>query len=75
MDTNKLNVQPLAYTIRGAVAASGFSRSRIYELIGRGLLKARKDGRKTLVLADSLATCIEALPPLDPTKQINPVRR
>jgi hypothetical protein len=73
--TNRQDVQPLAYTIRGAVAASGFSRSRIYELIGSGLLKARKDGRKTLVIADSLAACIEALPPLNPSKQINPVRR
>jgi len=52
----------IAYTIRGAVAASGFSRSRIYELIARGEVEARKDGRKTLVVAASLAAYISALP-------------
>lgn len=59
---------PIAYTIRGAVVASGLSRSRIYELLARGVLKARKDGRKTLVLADSLAAYIISLPPMQPEK-------
>ena len=54
----------IAYTVRSATAASGLSRSRIYELIGRGELDARKDGRRTIVLADSLNAYIAALPPL-----------
>jgi hypothetical protein len=66
------SIEPIAYTIRGAVTVSGFSRSRIYEMIARGELKARKDGRKTLVLAESLVACIQALPPLKPTKQTKP---
>jgi hypothetical protein len=53
---------PIAYTIRSAVAASGFSRSRIYELIARGDVEARKDGRKTLIMAASLAAYIATLP-------------
>lgn len=52
----------IAYTIRSAVAVSGFSRSRIYEMIARGELEARKDGRKTLILAESLVARIHALP-------------
>jgi excisionase family DNA binding protein len=55
-------IPPLAYAIRTAVAVSGLSRSRIYELIGQGQLEARKDGRKTLVLAESLNTYIASLP-------------
>jgi hypothetical protein len=55
-------VTTIAYTIRGAVAASGFSRSRIYELIAQGEVEARKDGRKTLVMAASLAAYIGKLP-------------
>ena len=67
-NTPTANPQPIAYTIRGAIAASGLSRSRIYELLARGVLKARKDGRKTLVLADSLATYIDSLPPMQSGK-------
>ena len=59
-----INFHPVAYTIRGAVLVSGLSRSRVYELLARGVLKARKDGRKTLVLADSLTAYIGSLPPL-----------
>ena len=62
------SVEPIAYTIRAAVAASGLSRSRIYELIARGILEARKDGRKTLILAASLNACIVALPAVKPSK-------
>jgi hypothetical protein len=57
-------VHPISYTVRGAVLASGLSRSRVYELLARGVLKARKDGRKTLVLADSLTAYIGSLPPM-----------
>jgi len=55
-------VSVIAYTIRNAVAASGFSRTRIYQLIGQGEIETRKDGRKTLVLAESLHSYITGLP-------------
>ena len=54
---------PLAYTVDDAVSASGFSRSRIYEEIGAGRLRAVKAGKRTLVFADSLRALLEALPP------------
>jgi excisionase family DNA binding protein len=64
--SENLTVPAVAYTIRTAVAASGISRSRIYELISHGKLEARKDGRKTLVVASSLDAYLRALPALKP---------
>jgi hypothetical protein len=55
---------PLAYTIDDAVSASGFSRSRIYDEISAGRLRAVKAGKRTLVFADSLRSLLEALPPV-----------
>ncbi len=53
---------PLAYTIDGAVKASGLTRSRIYQLIGLGELVAKKAGRRTLITAESLQHCLANLP-------------
>ena len=54
---------PLAYTIPGAVKASGLSRTRLYAMMGEGTIEARKVGRRTLITADSLRACLAALPP------------
>jgi len=51
-----------------ALANSPQGRSRVYELLARGVLKARKDGRKTLVLADSLVAYVGSLPPMQQKK-------
>lgn len=53
----------IAYTIQGAVKASGLTRTRIYNLIGDGSIAAVKAGRRSLVKADSLRRYISALPP------------
>jgi len=53
---------PLAYTIEAAVAASNLTRSRIYQLMGTGELQARKAGRRTLILGESLRNYLENLP-------------
>jgi excisionase family DNA binding protein len=42
------------YRIAEAAEALGRSRSRIYELIADGVLEAVKDGRSTLVTAESM---------------------
>jgi hypothetical protein len=55
-------INPIAFSVKGAVAASGLSRSRIYEFISAGKLEIRKDGAKTLIMADSLWACINSLP-------------
>jgi len=62
-------IAPISFTIKGASAASGFSRSRIFELIRDGKLDARKDGGKTLIMADSLRAVVKSLPPARPNAQ------
>lgn len=47
-------IEPISVRIPTAVAMTGFSRSRIYELIAAGELRIAKDRRVTLVLVESL---------------------
>ncbi len=56
-------ITPLAYSIRGAVRASGLARSRLYDLMEKGDISAFKIGRRTMIRADSLAAFIASLPP------------
>ena len=55
-------MEKLAYSIREAVAAGGGSRTKLYEAIAAGTLKARKRGRSTVILAADLARYLESLP-------------
>ena len=52
----------LAYTIPEAVEAGAGGRTKIYEAIKAGELKARKRGKRTIILADDLIAYLEALP-------------
>jgi len=54
---------PVTYTIEGAKHASGLGATKLYELIGEGVLQARKAGRRTLVTAESLNAYLTSLPP------------
>lgn len=54
---------PVTYTIAGAKDATGLGTTKLYELIGEGVLQARKAGRRTLVTAESLHAYLESLPP------------
>jgi excisionase family DNA binding protein len=58
-------LHPIGYSIREAVGATGGAvpRTTIYKLIKEGRLDARKSGRRTIVLADSLRKYVENLPP------------
>jgi hypothetical protein len=49
-------VSPIGYSIAGAVRATGnsVSRIRMFELIKAGAIDARKIGRRTVVIPDSL---------------------
>lgn len=49
----------LAYTIRDACRVSSIGRTRLYALIKEGKLEARKIGKRTLILADSLRQLID----------------
>jgi hypothetical protein len=53
---------PISLTVKRAVADTGYSRAKLYELIGAKKIDVRKDGRKTLIIAQSLRDYIEKLP-------------
>jgi len=57
-------IAPMAYSIASAVEATGkaISRTRIFEAIKSGELDARKVGRRTVVMADSLRAYLERQP-------------
>ena len=49
----------IAYSVPGAMAATGLPRTTIFQLIQRGQIETRKIGRRRLILADSLRRYIE----------------
>ncbi|HEX9073251.1 MAG TPA: DNA-binding protein [Pseudolabrys sp.] len=53
---------PLGLTVEAAVAASGIGRTLIFRAIQRGQLKARKYGRRTIILPCDLTDFLESLP-------------
>lgn len=53
----------IAYTVREAVQASGLSRSSLYVAIGRGALRVRKCGARTVILDSDLRRFLRSLPP------------
>ncbi len=55
-------MEKLAYSIRELAAAGGGSRTKIYEAIAAGKLKARKRGRSTVILALDARDYLENLP-------------
>ena len=52
----------LAFTIAEAVEAGAGSRTKIYEAIKSGALRARKRGKRTVFLAADLNQYLESLP-------------
>jgi len=52
----------LAYTVVEACAAIPCSRTKLYELIATGCLDARKEGRTTVITAESLQVYCNARP-------------
>jgi excisionase family DNA binding protein len=58
-------MQPIALTIAEACSASRIGRTRLYEAIRAGELRARKHGKRTLVLNDDLRQWLESLPSVE----------
>jgi len=54
----------VAFTLKEAACASGLSRSLLYVAIGRGALRARKCGARTLILDVDLRRFLRSLPAL-----------
>lgn len=52
----------IAISIVEAARRTGVGRSSVYEAIGRGDLKIRKNGRRSLVLVDDLKAWVLAMP-------------
>ena len=52
----------LAYTIEEAIEAGAGSRTVVYEAIKARTLRARKRGKRTIILADDLKSYLQSLP-------------
>lgn len=52
------SIEPISVRIPTAIAMTGFSRSRIYELIACGEIQIAKDRRSTLILVASLRDAV-----------------
>ena len=52
----------LAYDIDEACEACGHGRTKLYEAIATGKLKARKIGARTIILSDELKDYLRNLP-------------
>lgn len=59
----------IAISIVEAAKRSGVGRSSIYQAIGRGELKIRKHGRRSLILVDELKEWVAALPVANVSKR------
>jgi len=49
-------------TIHEACEFSGIGKTKLYEAINSGKLKARKAGKRTLILSDDLCDYLSSLP-------------
>lgn len=54
--------EQISCTVSEAVVMTGIGRTRIYDLISRGAIEARYEGRKILVSVASLRRYYESLP-------------
>lgn len=61
MQTNQ-QPEPLAYGIDGATKVIDGGRTKIYEVINAGDLKAKKLGGRTIILADEMKRYLASLP-------------
>ena len=55
-------IQKLAYSIAEANKAAPVGRTGVYEALKDGRLKARKNGKRTIILADDLLAFLQSLP-------------
>jgi len=65
IEVAELPVHRLALTLPAAAAASSIGRTKLYAFIKEGKLKARKNGRHTVILAADLQAFLESLPTME----------
>jgi excisionase family DNA binding protein len=66
LDNGQVLNQRRRLTIRECCVWANIGRSHLYEIIGRGELRAKKDGRRTYILLEDLEAWITSLPDLQP---------
>lgn len=54
------------YTIKEFLADFGMGKTRFYELVNSGVLKAHKSGTRTVVLAADAQAYLDSLPEYEP---------
>lgn len=60
---NEVNlIQREGLSISDACAMAGIGRTKVYEAIATGSLKARKCGKRTIILRDDLRQFLASLP-------------
>jgi excisionase family DNA binding protein len=62
MSENTSNLQREGLSVAEACAVAGIGRTKIYEAISSGALKARKFGKRRIILRSDLHTFLAALP-------------
>lgn len=62
MDQDEYRIAREAFSIAEASASAGIGRTKLYEAIGQGRLKARKCGKRTLILRADLREFLASLP-------------
>jgi excisionase family DNA binding protein len=55
-------IQREGLSVAEACAMAGIGRTKLYEAISDGSLKARKYGKRTLILREDLRTFLSSLP-------------
>jgi excisionase family DNA binding protein len=63
--TNLDDITPLAIGVEGACRALGIGKTKLYQEIGSGRLRAVKFGKKTLIPTDQLAAWLASLEPIE----------
>ena len=55
-------VQPIAFNLKGVEEATQLGRTKIYELIEKGILRSRKHGGRRIFLADEVIEDLKTIP-------------
>ncbi len=57
-----------AYTVNEFLTAFGVGRTKFYELVNTGAIKARRNGGRTIITAADAQAWLDSLPQVEPKK-------